>query len=83
LAALCAGRISRIPGYLGVLFGITGILTMIPTITEAMFMIFGPGMMIWSGWMGIVLIHNTSISPNQTETKKISGYEHPDKEICL
>ncbi len=56
LAALRTGRLTRAPGYLGVFLGIVGILTMIPAFAEILFMIFGPGMMIWSAWLGIVML---------------------------
>ena len=56
LAALRTGGLSRAPSYLGVFLGIAGILTMIPALAETMFMIFGPGMMIWSAWVGIVML---------------------------
>ncbi len=50
LAAVRAGRPFKSPGYLGVFLGIVGCLTLIPAVAEPMFMIFGPGMMIWSAW---------------------------------
>jgi hypothetical protein len=56
LAAVQTGGITRAPGYLGVFLGIAGSLTMIPALAEIMFMIFGPGMMVWSAWVGIVML---------------------------
>ena len=45
--------------YLGVLLGIAGILTLVPTWAETMVMIFGPGMIVWSVWVGIVMLRTT------------------------
>ena len=60
LAAVRTGGLTRAPGYLGVILGIAGILTMIPTLAEIMFMIFGPGMMVWSAWVGIVMLRRNA-----------------------
>jgi hypothetical protein len=57
LAALRTGGLTRATSYLGVFLGIAGILTLIPALAETMFMIFGPGMMVWSAWVGIVMLH--------------------------
>jgi hypothetical protein len=52
-----------------VFLGIAGILTMIPAIAEVMFMIFGPGMIVWSAWVGIVMLRDsTAVSTQQTGT---------------
>ncbi len=56
LAALQTGGLTRAIGCLGVFLGIAGSLTMIPALAEIMFMIFGPGMMVWSAWAGIVML---------------------------
>lgn len=48
LAALQTGGLTRRPAYLGVLLGIAGSFTMIPAFAGTMFMIFEPGMMVWS-----------------------------------
>ena len=60
LAALRTGGLTRAPSYLGVFLGIAGILTMIPSLAETMFMIFGPGMMVWSAWVGIVMLRRSA-----------------------
>lgn len=60
LAALRTGGPTRAPSYLGVFLGIAGILTMIPAIAETMFMIFGPGMMVWSAWVGFVMLRRSA-----------------------
>ncbi len=60
LAALRTGGLTRAPSYLGVFLGIAGILTMIPALAETMFMSFGPGMMVWSAWVGIVMLRRSA-----------------------
>lgn len=69
LAALRTGGLTRAPSYLGVFLGIAGILTMIPAMAETMFMIFGPGMMVWSAWMGIVMLRRSAaVTAQQADT---------------
>jgi hypothetical protein len=58
LSAVRTGGLPRAIGYLGVFLGIAGCLTTIPAFAEPMFMIFGPGMMIWPAWVGIVLLRS-------------------------
>ena len=60
LAAVRTGELTRALGYLGVFLGIAGSLTMIPALAETMFMIFGPGMMVWSAWVGIVMLRRSA-----------------------
>lgn len=69
LAALRTGGLTRAPSYLGVFLGIAGILTMIPALAETMFMIFGPGMMVWSAWVGIVMLRRSAaVTVQQADT---------------
>jgi len=69
LAALRTGGLTRAPSYLGVFLGIAGILTMIPALAETMFMIFGPGMMVWSAWVGIVMLRRSAaVTAHQADT---------------
>lgn len=49
LAAVRTGGLPRMIGYLGVFLGIIGCLTTVPALAVILFMIFGPGMMLWSG----------------------------------
>ena len=69
LAAVRTGGLTRAPSYLGVFLGIAGILTMIPALAEIMFMIFGPGMMVWSAWVGIVMLRRSAaVTAQQADT---------------
>lgn len=58
LAAVRTAGFPRLPAYVGGFLGIVGILTLIPAIAEPMFMIFGPGMMVWAAWVGSVMLRN-------------------------
>ena len=59
LAALRTGELTRVLNYLGVVLGIAGILTIIPALAGTMIMIFGPGMIVWSVWLGIVMLRRS------------------------
>lgn len=56
LAALRTRELTKALNYLGVALGIAGILTLVPSLTWNMIMIFGPGMVVWSVWLGIVML---------------------------
>ena len=60
VAALRTGGLTRTLNYLGVVLGSAGILTMIPALATTMIMIFGPGMIVWSVWVGIVLLRRST-----------------------
>lgn len=60
LAALRTGELTRATGYLGVFLGVVGSLTMVPALAKAMFLIFGPGMMAWSAWVGIAMLRRST-----------------------
>jgi hypothetical protein len=69
LATVRTGGFTRALSFLGVFLGIAGILTTIPPITETMFMIFGPGMMVWSAWVGIVMLRRSAaVTVKQADT---------------
>lgn len=68
LAALRAEGLPRALSVLGLLLGAVGLLTTIPAIAEIMFMIFGPGMMVWSAWVGIALLRGNAATAPLPET---------------
>lgn len=69
LASVRAGGPTRAPGYLGVFLGMAGIFTMIPTLAEGVYMVFGPGMMGWSAWVGIVMLrHGAAVTAHPANT---------------
>jgi hypothetical protein len=65
LAALRTGGLTRALNYLGVVLGVAGILTMIPALAETMIMIFGPGMIVWSIWAGIIMLRSSRVAAAQ------------------
>ena len=52
VAALRTGGLPRALNYLGLVLGVAGILTIIPAAVETTIMIFGTGMIVWSGLGG-------------------------------
>jgi hypothetical protein len=78
LAAVRTGGLTRATGYLGVFLGIAGILTMIPALAEIMFMIFGPGMMVWSAWVGTVMLRRSPVSAAQKTTTEQQPFRLQD-----
>jgi hypothetical protein len=74
LAALQTGELTRASSYLGVFLGIVGILTLIPPLAEVMFMIFGPGMMVWSAWVGIVMLRRDRATCGGIQASKVPSH---------
>ena len=69
VAALRTGQLNRALNYLGVVLGIAGILTLIPALFDSLIMIFGPGMIVWSVWVGIVMLHKSpDVAVQQSDT---------------
>jgi hypothetical protein len=59
LAALRAGGLTRALNYLGVALGVVGIITLISF--DVVF-VFGLGMIVWSVWVGIVMLRQTPVA---------------------
>jgi hypothetical protein len=64
LGALRAGGLTRALNYLGVVIGVAGILTLFPALAGIVVMMFALGMIVWSVWVGLVLLRR-SPSPAQ------------------
>jgi hypothetical protein len=64
---------ARIFNYFGAAISLAGILTIVPALTETMRMIFGPGMIVWSIWLGIVLLQNSRSAISQPFNLAIDG----------
>jgi hypothetical protein len=62
VAALRTGQLNRALNCLGVLLGVAGILTLVPALFDSLIMIFGPGMIVWSVWLGIVLLRQKPVA---------------------
>jgi hypothetical protein len=61
LAVVRTGGLPRKIGYLGVYLGVMGCLTTVPAFAEILFMVFGPGMMAWSAWVGIAMLRDIAV----------------------
>jgi hypothetical protein len=72
-AALRSGGLSRGLNYFGAVIAIAGILTIVPALTESMRMIFGPGMIVWSIGLGIVLLQKSRSTNSQPLKLAIEG----------
>jgi hypothetical protein len=59
VAAMRSGGLSKGLNYFGAAISLAGILTIVPALAEPMIMIFGPGMILWSIWLGVVLLQNS------------------------
>jgi len=62
VAALRTGGLTRALNYLGLVLGVAGILTMIPAAVETISMVFGTGMIVWSVWVGIILLRGSRVA---------------------
>jgi hypothetical protein len=58
-AALTSGGLPRTLNYLGLVIGLAGILTAVPTLAVLMD-VFGIGQIIWFAWLGIVMLRRSS-----------------------
>ena len=57
-AALRAGGLPRALNYLGVVIGVAGLLTVVPT-GDALNAVFGLGSIVWFVWLGIVMLRGS------------------------
>ena len=63
-AALRAGQLPRPLNYLGVVFGVAGLLTVVPALevlwaVELLGAVFGLGLIVWFVWLGIVMLRSS------------------------
>lgn len=75
VAALRTGMLTRALNTLGVIISIAGILTIVPALAESMIMIFGPGMIVWSIWVGSVLLRQSPSVAAQRATTFTQRHE--------
>jgi hypothetical protein len=61
VAALRTGQLSRALNILGVALGVAGMLTIVPALYDSLVMVFGLGMVVWSAWLGIVLLRRMPV----------------------
>jgi hypothetical protein len=62
VAALRTGQLNRELNILGVLLGVAGMLTIVPALYDSLVMVFGPGMVVWSLWLGVVLLRRRPVA---------------------
>ena len=59
-AAFRAGELPKALNYLGVVLGVAGILSTIPALSLMLALVFGMGKIVWSIWLGIVMLRSSS-----------------------
>ena len=57
-AALRAGGLPRALNYLGMVIGVSGLLTIVPAL-EVLGAVFGLGLIVWFAWLGIVMLRGS------------------------
>ena len=57
-AALRAGGLPRALNYLGMVLGVSGLLTVVPAV-EVLGAVFGLGLIVWFAWLGIVMLRGS------------------------
>lgn len=57
-AALKSGKLSRVLNYFGVVVGVGGLLSAVPALFGVFVIIFGLGKIVWSIWLGIVMLRS-------------------------
>jgi hypothetical protein len=65
VAALRTGQLNRALNIFGVVLGVAGMLTIVPALFDSLVMVFGPGMIVWSVWAGIVLLRGSRVAATQ------------------
>ena len=57
-AALWARGLPRALNYLGMVIGVSGLLTVVPVL-EVLGAVFGLGLIVWFAWLGIVMLRSS------------------------
>jgi len=65
VAALRTDQLNRALNILGVVLGVAGMLTIVPALFDSLVMVFGPGMIVWSVWAGIILLRGSRVAATQ------------------
>jgi hypothetical protein len=73
IAALRTGVFARLFNYFGLVISAAGILTIIPSMWETTVMIFGPGMIVWSIWLGVALLLDSRSAGSRPVSLTIQG----------
>jgi hypothetical protein len=67
-SALRTEKLNKGLNYLGILIGVSGILSMIPPIAEGAMTFFGLSMIVWFAWLGLVLWRSRLSASEKLET---------------
>lgn len=62
LAALRTGSLPRALNYLGVVMALSALVTIVPSL-EMVAIVFGLGLIVWFGWVGIELLRSSRVEP--------------------
>ncbi len=61
VAILRTGALGKGLGYLGIVLGAAGIVTLVPPLALPMAMTFGLGLIVWCIWLGVVLLRRSQV----------------------
>ena len=64
-AALRARELPRAVSFLGIVLGVAGILTVVPSLEPALFL-YGLGLIVWFVWLGIVMLRTAARRTSRT-----------------
>jgi len=70
-AAVRTREFSRVMNFLGVMVGLAGIISLVPTLAEMFIYIFALGQIVWFIWLGVVLLTNSRNTSSQPLTLEI------------
>lgn len=68
-AALRARELPRALSFLGIVLGVAGILTVVPTLEPASFL-YGLGLIVWFVWLGIVMLRTSARRTSRTPARE-------------
>jgi hypothetical protein len=77
IAALRTGALARAAGYFGVAIALAGSLTIVPSLTDTMVMVFGPGIVVWSVWVGVILLREVPSAVARERATLMSSRQVP------
>ena len=72
-AALRTGQLSRPLNFLGLVIGIAGIVSSVAPALNELGYAFGVGIIVWWGWLGVILLQNSRSTSNQPLNLAIEG----------
>lgn len=70
VAAFRTGALPRALCAAGAVLAVVGALTMLPSLSDRLFMAFGPGVIVWSVWIGVVLLRGEARASGELEAAR-------------